>query len=201
MKLMLFSFVFLLSACSSSHSLSNETSKYTGRDIVKLHPLFREPYMCSEHWDGQFKHVGDALGADCIIQAWYEDDERLFMRPFKNKGLKNEDWFGWHRKVLSPCDCEVVAVHINPKTNMPGIMTPGKASSIRFKRADDIEVIVAHIDDPRVEVGDVVMAGAWVALVGNNGYSRNPHIHIASWFEDKPLQIRFDQKNIKSGRH
>jgi murein DD-endopeptidase MepM/ murein hydrolase activator NlpD len=53
-------------------------------------------------------------------------------------------------------------------------------------------VLVAHVTDVTVRVGDLVDAGAPVAKMGNNGFGRNPHIHVGAWRDETPLQIRFD---------
>ncbi|MCF6319512.1 MAG: peptidoglycan DD-metalloendopeptidase family protein [Proteobacteria bacterium] len=165
-------------------------------DIVKIHAPVAESFTCTEHWDGQFKYKGDALGVDCVVQEFYHSGERMFMRPFKNKGHENEDWFGFGKNVLAPCDCTIESIHINDITNKPGIMTPGRASSVTFKMSDGTKILIAHVANVTVSVGELVKAGSVVATVGNNGYSRNPHLHIGAWNEKQPLQIRFDQKTI-----
>lgn len=172
------------------------TSLYAN-DVIKIHAIHEESFACTEHWNGQFKFIGDALGTDCVIKGWYKDDQRMFQRPYINDGFMNEDWFGFGKEVLAPCDCLVEKIHSNPVTNQPGIMTPGRASSITFKTADNNRILLAHVREITVKVGQQVKSGEVVAKVGNNGYSRNPHIHIGAWDKDqKPLQIRFDQSTI-----
>ena len=165
-------------------------------DIVKIHAPIAESFSCSEHWDGQFKHLGDALGTDCIVQEFHGEDGRYFMKPFKGSGYDNEDWFGYGKEVLAPCDCTVGKIHINNIENKPGIMTPGRSSSITFKRKDGTIILIAHVANIKIVEGKKVEAGDVVATIGNNGYSRNPHLHIAAWRKDIPLQIRFDQKTL-----
>ncbi len=53
-------------------------------------------------------------------------------------------------------------------------------------------VSFAHIMDVCVQTGDIASSGDVIAKVGNNGYSRHPHIHIGAWKNDIPLQIKFD---------
>ena len=164
---------------------------------IKIHSPHAESYACTEHWDGQFKWIGDALGTDCIVQGWYKDGTKMFLRPFKNQGFENKDWFGFQKNVLAPCDCTISAIHINAKTNQPGVMNPGRASSITFKTQDKKSILIAHVQNVQVSVGEQVKAGQAVAKVGNNGYSRNPHVHIAAWDDQGvPLQIQFDQKTV-----
>ena len=76
-------------------------------------------------------------------------------------------------------------------------MTPGRASSITFKTTEGHSVLLAHLQGVSVKEGDTVKRGVVVAKVGNNGYSRNPHIHIGAWDDEgTPLQIRFDQSTL-----
>ncbi len=163
-------------------------------EAVLIHPIFNESYTCSEHWDGQFKYLGDALGSDCVIQEFVETDGRLFMRSYKNQGYKNEDWYGWQKTVNSPCDCTIDEIYVNPKVNKPGIMNPGRATSITFKKEDGTRITLAHLDKITGKIGDKLKKGQPVAKVGNNGYCRNPHVHIGAWKGEKPLQIRFNQR-------
>ncbi len=172
-------------------------SIFASAESLKIHAIHKETFSCTEHWTGQFKYTGDALGTDCVINGWYEDETRLFPVKFRGDGLKNEDWYGFEKEVLAPCDCIVVKVHINGVTNQPGIMNPGRASSITFKDDSYNYVLLAHVRNVSVKEGDKVTRGKVVAKVGNNGYSRNPHIHIGAWDKDgKPLQIQFDQTTL-----
>ncbi len=53
-------------------------------------------------------------------------------------------------------------------------------------------VVYAHLDDIRVHPGDHVKVGQVVALDGNNGPAKNPHVHVGAYLGNKPLQIRWD---------
>ena len=81
---------------------------------------------------------------------------------------------------------------MNPVTNSPGALGEPPASMIVFRRADGLMVLYAHISEPSVAQGDTVEAGQPVAVVGNNGFSRTPHIHVGAWREQQPLQIVWD---------
>lgn len=188
--------VVIAGLCASA--LAQEASDSRHRTITQFiaHPLFSEPYTCSEHAAGALPYLGDDLGQDCVVQSFVESSGRAFMRSYATDGLKNEDWYGWNKAVLSPCDCTVVAVHINPVTNEPG--QPGKppASLIELQSPDGTLVTVAHIQAPMVQEGDEVKSGQPVARVGNNGFARIPHVHIGAWRGNDALQIRWDQKKI-----
>jgi murein DD-endopeptidase MepM/ murein hydrolase activator NlpD len=63
---------------------------------------------------------------------------------------------------------------------------------------DAVQVAYVHVREVVVSEGDGVQAGQPVARIGNNGDSRNPHVHIGAFrgelFSDDavPLQIRVD---------
>lgn len=119
------------------------------------------------------------------------------MREYQNSGADNSDWYGYGAEVLAPCDCTVVTIRINPEENKPGYLGKPPASFITFERSDGTHVLLAHVKDIRIEEQEVVKSGAVVALVGNNGYSRQPHVHIGAWRGETALQIRFDQTSMR----
>lgn len=186
-----FTVAILLASCSSRLPSS------AGIQSVLIHAPFQESYSCSEHWDGQFQYLGDALGSDCTIHMLEEIDGRLWVRRHQGKGLTNADWYGWGSDVLAPCNCSVSRVRINDVENEPGVLGDPPASSITFVTNDGVHILIAHVRDVVVAEGNTVRSGEKVAVVGNNGYSRNPHIHIGAWRDEEPLQIRIDQTTIK----
>jgi murein DD-endopeptidase MepM/ murein hydrolase activator NlpD len=164
---------------------------------VLLHPVFDRYYACAEHSHGQFKSLGDALGTDCFIVNFVESDGRKWIRPYNLDGHKNEDWYGWKQNVLAPVDGKIVKTYLNDKVNLPGTSGSGLASFIEVLRNDGVHVLLAHVMEISVKVGDRVKAGQSIAKVGNNGQAWQPHIHIGAWKEKEPLQIRFDQMKIR----
>ena len=159
---------------------------------VILHPPFSTDYMCSEHWYGQLLYVGDDLGSDCIVTGGLPSDGKTgYSKLYRTDGKTNEDWFGWMEPVLAPFDGIVVKIHVNPVVNNPGQMGKPPASFVVFKK-DDTMVMFGHITDIGVKVGDEIAAGQPFAKVGNNGFSRTPHIHVGAWRNKTPLQVRFD---------
>ena len=166
-------------------------------EMVTIHPVFTAHYSCSEHWEGQLPYPGDALGADCIVYGGMAADGKSgFMRAFKTDGLSNEDWYGWGEPVLAPFDSTIAKININPVVNKPGQTGKPPASFVVFKHVDGTMVLVAHVADISVKEGDAVNAGQPFAKVGNNGFSRAPHIHIGAWRGKTPLQIRFDMRAL-----
>ncbi|GAA3410631.1 peptidoglycan DD-metalloendopeptidase family protein [Paenibacillus hodogayensis] len=161
-------------------------------EVITIHPIHRHAYSVMEHPEGQYEYMGDALGCDCMIEKFVDG----CMRKYKNDGRNNEEWYGWDAEVLAPFGGVVEAIYINPMTNKVGEIHPSRASSITFLRHDGVKVFYGHVKDVHVGKGDSVKAGDIVARVGNNGYSRCPHIHIGAWKENTPLQIRFDLREL-----
>jgi len=191
-------FAALVVGVFSTAALAQVASDSTKRDIQQFfaHPLFATAYVCSEHAAGELPYLGDDLGQDCIPEEFVTKDGASFMRMYATDGMKNEDWYGWNKPVLSPCDCSIIAVRINPITNMPGHTGKPPASLIEFSTSDGTHVIIAHVQAVMVKEGDKVKAGQPIAHVGNNGFARIPHIHIGAWKGKDALQIRWDQKGI-----
>lgn len=157
-----------------------------------LHPLFASPAMCTEHWAGQLMYLGDALGQDCMVIGGIE--ERGFASPYRTDGKTNEDWYGWGETVLAPVSGKIVKFFENPVVNTPGAAGTPPAQGLAIAREDGLTVVVAHLGSFSVAMGDMVEAGQPIGAIGNNGYGRAPHIHVAAFDKESALQIRWDLK-------
>lgn len=160
-------------------------------EAVEIAPLFYQRFVCTEHVNGELSDLGDALGSDCLVVGGVGSSNG-FLRFYKTNGAKNEDWYGWHVEVHAPFDGVVIEVESNRVTNTPGMPGQPPPGYIKFKRADGVVVVYAHLDDIRVHTGDHVKAGQVIALDGNNGSAKNPHVHVGAYRDKKPLQIRWD---------
>lgn len=189
--------LLLAFTCVPSHAEQATAPTPAAIEQVLVRPLFEDPYMCSEHAVGELPYPGDDLGQDCMIAAFDEGQEPLFLRLYRTDGSKNEDWYGWNRPVYSPCDCDVLKIHVNPLTNQPGQQSESRASGVILKASDGTMFAVAHLQGFVVEEGTRLKAGDQIGFVGNNGYSRAPHVHIGAWRGTQALQIRWDQRAIK----
>jgi murein DD-endopeptidase MepM/ murein hydrolase activator NlpD len=85
---------------------------------------------------------------------------------------------------------------VNLETNRPGVMGAKPASLFKLQRDDGVTFHVVHFDKPLVKSGDSLVEGEVIAEVGNNGLSRQPHIHIGAYRGSEPLQVRFNQRFI-----
>lgn len=162
-------------------------------ETITIHPPFAADYACSEHWEGQLQYAGDALGTDCFVTALVDTpDGGAFSRAFRTDGLANEDWLGWGEPVLAPIDGKIAKIVVNETVNAPGQLGEPPATFVVFERADGAKVLIAHVAKITVKEGNTIKAGQPFAVVGNNGYARNPHVHIGAWDAEGPLQIRHD---------
>lgn len=190
-------FAALLVAAAAAQAQPSEPAPPPGIEAVLAHPPFADPYLCSEHASGELPYPGDDLGQDCLVAAFDKDKPTLFMRLYRTDGATNEDWYGWGKPVHAPCDCTVAKRHVNPVVNAPGQPNPGRATALLLQRADGTMFMVAHLGTITANEGDVLKAGDVIGTVGNNGFSRTPHIHIGAWRGKQALQIRWDQRAMK----
>ncbi len=100
------------------------------------------------------------------------------------------------RESITPISGKVTEIYINDVVNVPGKMNPSRSSSLFIQSEDGITVMLGHIQNPVVAVGDVVTEGQLLAYVGNNGFSRQPHIHVGAYRGDQPLMVGFDAEKV-----
>lgn len=181
--------VFLLSLPETKAQRGLEIENDTLTKTVLIHPVL-EDWRSSEHEYKPNLHLGDQLARDFSVGKI--DDDGI-VRRYKNDGKANEDWYAWRKDVMAPFDATVSRVEHPDTTNKPGVMNrDAQPGLIFFKKENGLTVVYAHAREINVEEGDRVQAGEVVAKVGNNGNSRNPHIHAGAYKDDTPLQIQVD---------
>jgi len=160
-----------------------------------LGPIFAKPFYCVEHYAGQLDYAGDALGTDCMVGGGIEG-AKGYMRPYRTNGKRNADWYGWHAEVLSPVDAVVAGMLAKPDDNVPGTMGKPPAAMLQLRTDEGVIVVLGHVTAIRVARGERVRRGQVIALNGNNGMARAPHVHVGAYVEAtaEPLQIRWDQR-------
>jgi len=158
---------------------------------VEIAPLFYQRFACTEHVSGELSDLGDALGSDCLVLGGMGASKGV-LRFYRTNGATNEDWYSWHVEVHAPFVGDVIEIGINDITNTPGNAGQPPPGYIKFRRADGVVVVYAHLDNIRVHQGDHVGVGQVVALDGDNGTAKNPHVHVGAYRGKTPLQIRWD---------
>lgn len=187
-------FFFVAAAAAAFNPMSLPRAKPAAHiPVVELAPVFHEPFVCGEHPYGSLHYVGDALGRDCFIVGGIDDETgNGFPRPFRTLGVTNADWYGWHSAVHAPFSGQIIGVHENRMENTPGVSGKDLAGYIAFRRSDGLMVTYAHVTNVTVSVGQAIVAGQVVGVVGNNGHARMPHIHIGAWRGTTAYQIRWN---------
>lgn len=196
MMRLLFASAFLLFAAGRAASADGLLPPPASRKLdgppkqIVLGPIYKERHFCSEHtavsWD-----LGDSLATDCIIVG---DFGHGFPKFYRTDGKTNEDWYGWHADVLAPIDGKIAGLFVNNVENTPGTFGKGQASAIQILTPQNQLVILVHVTNIKVAIGDSVKAGQVVAQVGNSGIADAPHTHVGVYdlTTALPLQIRWD---------
>lgn len=113
-------------------------------------------------------------------------------QPFKEKGARNSDWYGWGQALFTPTDGTVVeAGDLEPDNELGGpdlfnpealIQTPMKfyGNYLVIDHGHGEYSLLGHLQKGslQVKVGDKVRSGQPVAKIGSSGSSHNPHLHF-----------------------
>jgi len=168
---------------------------------IVLGPIYKERHFCSEHTATSW-NLGDSLGTDCFVVS---DWGHGYPKVYRTDGKKNEDWYGWHAEILAPIAGKVVGTFVNHVENTPGTFGKGQASAIQILTPQNQIVILVHVTNMKVAVGEPVKMGQVIAQVGNSGIADAPHTHVGSYDVESalPLQIRWNptEQAKLSGEH
>ena len=111
---------------------------------------------------------------------------------FEGDGSKNEQHYAFEQDVLAVADGTVVSIQDGkPETTPNQSMVPETkedygGNHVILKIAPNVFALYVHLHtgSVTVKVGDMVKAGAPLAMVGNTGPSLGPHLHFG--LSDKP---------------
>lgn len=118
-----------------------------------------------------------------------------------------EDYEIFADTVFSPCDGVILRTRNDNPDNLPPNRERGPSNTNQVMiAADAFYVFMAHFKygSVMVQEGDTVRTGQPLALVGNSGFSLEPHLHIqvharsgndGAWFRGEPLLIKFDGRS------
>jgi len=113
-----------------------------------------------------------------------------------------ENYYIFNDTVYSPCDGIIGRANDEHPDNVPPARTRGNINAILIEN-DSFYVFLGHLKQggALVKEGDRVKTGDPVGLVGNSGFSLEPHLHIQAhlnsgtgrpWYRERPLYIAFD---------
>jgi hypothetical protein len=102
-------------------------------------------------------------------------------KTHKGEGLKNNEYYAFGKKVLTPADGVVTDVIQGVRDNQPGSMNPYSATgnAVVIQHKEHEVSVFGHFkqDSILVKVGDKFKKGQVLGLCGNSGNSSEPHIH------------------------
>ncbi len=103
-------------------------------------------------------------------------------KSYRTDGKRNEDYYAFGKKIIAPCDGEVVRVIKGVKDNVWPNMNKMQSygNTVVIKTAQQEFLLFAHMQAGSVVVqeGQKVVTGQKLGLCGNSGYSTEPHLHF-----------------------
>jgi hypothetical protein len=172
----------------------------------------------NHHRRGIFVIDGHAVISRRYAIDWMQVDNGT---SFKGDALDKRSYYAYGKPVVAVADATVVAVKDGLPDNVPGHNTPGHQGFnpaiplTMDTHAGNIIILdlgngqFAHYchleaESLRVRVGDHVQRGQILALIGNSGDAREPHVHFEITTSSKPmagegLPYLIDHYHAKSG--
>ncbi len=138
-------------------------------------PFFGE-WIVSQGYTGKHTHLGEwAEALDFVIV----DEE---MKQYNRDGLRKEDYYAFNKPVTAPASGWVVAITNVTEENEVGEVntTENWGNSIVIKHAEGLYSQLSHLRkfSFRVNIGDYVRKGDWIANCGSSGRSPVAHLHF-----------------------
>ncbi|MCK9423097.1 MAG: peptidoglycan DD-metalloendopeptidase family protein [Bacteroidales bacterium] len=103
-------------------------------------------------------------------------------KSFRTNGNSNEDYYCFGRKLIAPCDGEVVLVVDGVKDNIPGEMNSffPTGNTVVLKTMNNEYFYLCHFKHHSIAVkeGQNVKQGDLLGFCGNSGNSSEPHLHF-----------------------
>jgi len=103
-------------------------------------------------------------------------------KSYRTDGTTNEDYIAFGKKIMAPCDAEVVLAVDGVKDNLPGKLNPTflTGNTVILKTVNNEFILFAHFKQGSVAVkqGQMVKSGELIGLCGNSGNSTEAHLHF-----------------------
>ncbi len=150
-------------------------------------------------WGGDTKELN--IHHDIVSQRYAFDligtDEKG--KSYKNKGLKNEDYYVFGQPILAPADGVIIEAVTGVHDNLPKETNPFASGGnyILIKHKADEYSFIAHLRNGStlVKAGDEVKLNQKLGECGNSGNSSEPHIHYH--LQNSTVHSVFDKTKSK----
>ncbi len=155
-------------------SNNNERLQYLWYLPIDL-PFFGE-WIVSQGYTGKHTHLGEwAHALDFVIV----DEE---MKQYAREGIRKEDYYAFNKPITAPADGYIIAITDVTDDNEAGEVdtTENWGNTIIIKHAEGLYSQLSHLKrySPRIQVGNYVHKGDWIANCGSSGRSPFSHLHF-----------------------
>ncbi len=169
-------------------------------------PLKRDQYFILQGGKGlpanffHYSYRGAVYAIDIVqLDKWGRRSGKIFSSRLNDYHIFNDT-------VYSPCSGVIRQARDENPDNIPPDRTrgPSNTNSVLIE-ADSFYVFMAHLKYKGVfvQTGEQVRPGQPVGLVGNSGFTLEPHLHIQAhkrtgkdaWYREEPLLIEFDGRS------
>ncbi len=180
-------------------------STHTDQEIIDLaFPLKNGKFIIEQGGDSRLTNLShryripDSHALDIIGL------NRFGFRGNKIFSKNVEDYSIYGDTVYSPCDCTVLDTGNGIEDNIPPKMeTVHRGGNYVRLKNGDITILLAHlqINSIKVKKGQKLKAGTPIGLVGNTGFSIEPHLHIQAYKKEiygrNQVAMRFNNRPLK----
>jgi murein DD-endopeptidase MepM/ murein hydrolase activator NlpD len=150
------------------------------RNSTKLMLPFYEQWTVT--WGGDTKELNYHVESEAQKHAFDLIITNEKGKSYKTDGKTNEDYYAFGKRLIAPCDGEVVLAVDGVKDNIPGILNPiyVPGNTVIIKTEDNEYLFFAHCMQHSIVVkqGQKVKQGQLLGLCGNSGNSSEPHLHF-----------------------
>jgi murein DD-endopeptidase MepM/ murein hydrolase activator NlpD len=150
------------------------------RNTTKLILPFEEEWTVI--WGGDTKEINQHVGNEAQKNAFDIVMTNDKGKSYKTDGKTNEDYFAFGKKLIAPCDGEVVLFVDGIKDNVPGVLNPVyvPGNTVIVKTENNEYLFFAHFKQHSIVVkqGQKIKQGQQLGLCGNSGNSSEPHLHF-----------------------
>ena len=144
------------------------------------------------------RHIPESLAMD-IVKL---NDHQRRCTDFFSTSVSDYAIYG--DTVVSPCDAVVMGAFDGIEDNIPPVMnTDNRGGNHVVLRYAGVNIILCHMQlhSIMVKKGQHIKAGTPIGLVGNTGYSIEPHLHIQAFkkgiYSNQQVPIQFDGRFLK----
>ena len=180
-------------------------STHTDQEIIDLEfPLKNGKYVIEQGGDSKLTNLShryripDSHALDIIrLNSFGMRGKKIFSKNVHDYSIYGDT-------VYSPCDCKVLDTGNGIEDNIPPKMEEVHRGGnyVRLSKGD-ITILLAHlqINSILVKKGQHLKPGDPIGLVGNTGYSIEPHLHIQAYRKEiygrDQIAMRFKGRLLK----